>query len=158
MCIQLEIAYSCGTVLHKFNCCGFPILSDGNCPRGASQIPMLSHDTECDLSQPDHGSSGILKQHFLQIDRENCRPLTKMIHSGSPIRGLVNRTKPADFVLLVLEHVELLVYEHGTTKPSAKRATKTELKALIVRVQLLLWQGIRHIRGPLKARDFLGQC
>jgi hypothetical protein len=108
MCIQLEIAYSCGAVLHKFDRCGFPILSNGNCPRGASRIPMLSHDTECDFAQHDHGGSGILKQHFLQIDREDYRPLTKMIHSGSPIRALVSRTEPADFVLLVLEHVELL--------------------------------------------------
>jgi hypothetical protein len=29
---------------------------------------MLSHDMECDLAQHDHGGSGILMQHFLQID------------------------------------------------------------------------------------------
>lgn len=80
---------------------------------------MLSHDTECDFAQHDHGGSGILKQHFLQIDREDYRPLTKMIPSGSPVRALVSRTEPADFVLIVLEHVELLVTEHGTTKSKA---------------------------------------
>jgi hypothetical protein len=80
---------------------------------------MLSHDTECNLTQHNHGGSGILKQHFLQIDREDYRLLTKMIHCGLPSRALVNRTEPADVVLLVLKQVELLVTEHGTTKSSA---------------------------------------
>jgi hypothetical protein len=61
-------------------------------------------------------------------------------------------------VLLVLEHVKLLVAKYGTTTPSAWRTMKMKTNVSIVRVQLLLWQGIRHIRGPLKAKDFLVQC
>jgi hypothetical protein len=80
---------------------------------------MLSSDTECDLVQYDYGTSWIPKQQFLQIDREHYRPLTVMIHSGLPIGALVPRTELSDFVLLVLEPVELLVSEHGTTKRSA---------------------------------------
>jgi hypothetical protein len=76
---------------------------------------MLYHHTECNLSQHDHGGSGILKQHFLPIERGDYQLLKRMIHYGSHIRALVDRSKPADFVLLVLEHVELLVTEHGTT-------------------------------------------
>jgi hypothetical protein len=80
---------------------------------------MLSHDRECNLAQHNHGSSRMLNQHILQIDREDYRPLTKTIDSGSPIRALVDRTEPANFVLLVLEHVKLLVAKYGTTTPSA---------------------------------------
>jgi hypothetical protein len=157
MFIPLQIAYSCSAVLHKFDHSRFPIVSNGNCPRGISQILMQSHDMECDFVQYDHDSSRILKEHFLQIDREDNRWLTKMIHSISLVGALVSQTETAKLVLLVLKHVKLLVTEYWTSKPSARCATKVQTKASIVPVQLVPWQGIGHIRGQLKARDFLGK-
>jgi hypothetical protein len=72
---------------------------------------------ECKFAPHNHSGSGILKQHFLQIDREDNQPLTKTIYSGSSIQALVNQTEPADFVRPMLKHFKLLVTEHGTTKP-----------------------------------------
>jgi hypothetical protein len=58
-----------------------------------------------------HGGSGILRQRFLQIDTEDCGPLTNMIHSGSRIPAVVSQTDSANGVLLVLEYVQQLVTE-----------------------------------------------